>query len=457
MKFIRSILLTGLGLTSVAALALTPACGSSSSSSTPSVDGGKDSATGGDSSTSKTDSSKPKTDGTTPTTDGGADSSTPTSPGTPPSSTGPATTSTDIHNFAIHHLYLGDTAPTPAFTADTNAWKNLGYNIDGLDTTSATASGICTPYTTSSKAAVDGNNGIDNAFGESLVPTLNSLLPSIDPTAPGGLSQTVSASIESGAFTLEVDTVGLTTSATQTNTILTGQLFAGGTYGGTPPMTGTGTGAYFTQTDNWPVVGTLLQGSTVSSGSKIQFSGSYVNDGVWVSGAPTDVTIAMSLGGGTLNLTVHHAVMTFQHTIDSAGQGHATNGIISGVLETTELWTAVEAMVGALAPTDCGDLVVAKGYVYGAQDLIINSGVVTNTSGTPCNAISIGLGFDADEIAPPPTIAATSDAGAGAPCGSSGSGSGTSSGGSSSTSGGSTSTSAGSSSSSHASSSSSSH
>ena len=42
---------------------------------------------------------------------------------------------------------------------------------------------------------------------------------------------------------------------------------------------------------------------------------------------------------------------------------------------------------------------------------------MTNVKGTACNGITIGLAFDADEIAQPDTVAPVADAGAAtAPC-----------------------------------------
>ncbi len=406
MKLVRTLLLTGLGVTSLAALLLAQGC-SSSSSTVSTTDGGthKD---GGNA----TDSGKPKTDSGKPTGDTGTDSAA-AGTGEPPASSGSPTTSTAEHTFAIHHLYLGDTDPTPSYTADANAWKSLGYNIDGK-TSTMTSTDVCTPYNKSSKAQQDGNNGIDNAFGGVLVPALGPLIKEVDPTAVGGMSETVTASIIGGSFTLEVDTIGFTSSPTQTNTSLTGQLFAGGAYGSTPPLTGTS----FSLSDNWPVESSLLNGTTVASGSKIKFPQAYVNNGIWVSGTPVDLTLSLGIAGQTLTLTIHHAVMSFQHTVDSTGQGHAANGIISGVIVTKELINALNVMVGDIDSTSCTYLPILEPDLYEAQDLIIDSsGNVTNTSGTACNAISIGMGFDADEIQPPSTIAAGTDSAIGVPCG----------------------------------------
>jgi hypothetical protein len=40
-----------------------------------------------------------------------------------------------------------------------------------------------------------------------------------------------------------------------------------------------------------------------------------------------------------------------------------------------------------------------------ASDILYDGATISNVSGQACNAISIGLGFDATEIAPPSVIA----------------------------------------------------
>jgi len=415
MKLVRTLTFAGLGAGSLAALVLmSQGCGSTA------ANGPEDSGTGSSSSKS---SSKSSSSGSTSATSSGSNSgsasSTAVGGGTPPPASGPATTSTTKHNFAIHHLYVGDDTPTPSYTPSSTAWKTIGYNIDGLDTT-ASSTNVCTPYTHGQTAQqIDGANGIDNAFGSQIVPQLSAI---------GNLSSTVSLKIIGGSFSILIDTTGLTDSTTpaQTNTALGGELFAGSTYtgGGAPPLTGTS----FSLTDNWPVSSALLtDGMTIAGGSKINFPAAYVTNNVWVSGAPVNLGLSLSLEGETLTLTIHSAVISFTRTVDSAGQNHATNGIISGVLETTEFISAINQVVGQISGgAECSLVSAIEPLIYNAQDIIIDSttGAVSNTAGTPCNGVSIGLAFDADEIAQPSVVAPNVDAGTALPpCGSSGTGS----------------------------------
>jgi len=104
-------------------------------------------------------------------------------------------------------------------------------------------------------------------------------------------------------------------------------------------------------------------------------------------------------------------------TVDGAGQYHAKVGQISGVIETSELLNAINVIGGKLGY--CSVISAVLPSIQASQDIIISGSSVSNTAGTPCNGISIGLDFDADEIALPSTIIPPVDAGGGgAPCGS---------------------------------------
>jgi hypothetical protein len=158
---------------------------------------------------------------------------------------------------------------------------------------------------------------------------------------------------------------------------------------------------------------------TIPGGATVSFPDAYVASGVWVSGTPVTMPVTLSLGGEALPLTIHHAVLSFTHA-ENGSQGLAKNGIISGALETTELVAAINQFGGNLSGgSECSVISsVLVPIVYDAQDLILDpsSGSVSNTAGTACNAISIGLAFDADEVEAPSTVAPSVDAGNLPPC-----------------------------------------
>jgi hypothetical protein len=323
----------------------------------------------------------------------------PSDAGTPPGRSGDATPSTTATLFAIHHLWLGDSLANPTFSlpdAGVSPWATFGYNIDGLITTQ-----YSTDVCTLDKAAgatpakqVDGVDGIDNSFGENILSTIASAIPMI--------SETVSGSITNGSFDVLIGTVGLTASPTQTNTGLTGALLNGAPYAGAPPLNDAG---FFQVTDDWPVFSDSLHGS-LEAGAVESFASAYVTNGVWVNGSPGDLTLKLLLQGQPLVLQIHQAVVTFTHTVDGAGQDHATNGTISGVLKTTEL--LAEINIVAAQQDYCAAATILLDSMAAASDILSDG---TNVKGTACDGISIGIAFDADGIALPTVVTPSVDAG----------------------------------------------
>ena len=348
MKLARVLTVVGLGLSVVGAIAVS-ACSS-----------GDDSSTGGGGQTGAVPPSLPS----------GAQ----------------ATTSTADHNFALKALLLGD-APRGSTAQSPTAWKKYGYNIDGKIST-ASSTDLCTPAQGAQKSLVytDGDNGIDNSFGENILPIILN-------TAGADATAKINQSITQGAFTIEIQIKGLSDDPKQTNSGLTGFLNAAGHFSdaGTPPT--------FSTSDNWPVLNTLLTNPQDPSSSKISFPNAYVVNGTWVNGpfgsASNDIVIAISLSGVSLSLTVHKAILTFDHTSAAV----ADNGTIAGVINTEELITGLKAVAGRISTQLCSGSAfdgIAQ-QIRQASDILSDG---TNSAGKPCDGISIGLGFTAAQIAP---------------------------------------------------------
>jgi hypothetical protein len=314
---------------------------------------------------------------------------------TAPASTGSATTTTPAQNFALHTLQLGDTDRSG--NSSLTAWENYGFNIDGKITNSQSTD-VCTLYTgAQSSVQQDGAMGIDNSFGSNILPLVLSV-------GGSSLDETLNNSINGGAFTVMFDIEGLSsgtsgTATSQTNTGLTGQLFAGGKFvsadGGAAMPT-------WTTADNWPVVGSLLNNPTsVASGSMIQFPDSYIVNGTWVSGSPiATLSLTLSVSGQNLTLNVHQATVTMTRMSGT----HMANGTIAGVITTTELLASLMQIAGHLSTSLCsGDAFNSIATQIEQDSDIIHDG--TNVPGTACDAISIGLGFTADEIGVPEKVA----------------------------------------------------
>ena len=330
----------------------------------------------------------------------------------PPCSTGGPTKIASAHNYAVHQLFLGDTDPDGTPDA-TNGWTHYGYDIDGKDTTSASTD-VCRLVTGAvARTQQDGPNGLDNSFGANLLPQIAELAPNP--------SSAVNASIAQGHFTVMTDVTGFDDSAGNTTsaTGLTGVVLAGSdiSASGAP---------VFAPSFGWPVRPELLDCFPNCGGvtnpaahSTVQLTGAYQSGGTFVSGAPTQLDLSLTIAGQPLQLTVHAAVITFQ----PQSPGHVTNGIISGAIATQDFVNAIHDVVGFfLNGSLCSGtaLVGIENEIAQASDVIVNGNTVTNAPGTTCNGISVGLGFTADEIAPPTTVGPVSPGGTN-PCNDNGS------------------------------------
>ena len=329
-------------------------------------------------------------------------------PPPPPPEGGAPATITKSHNYALHQLFLGDTDRAGITNAD--AWKDFGYNLDGKVTTAASTD-VCKLVAGSTKQVqIDGKGGIDNSFGANIMPIIGTL----DSTAGNQLN----ASIQGGSFSIFTyvtgfdDSAGNHTSATG----LKGVLLAGGKYsldGGVPA---------WDTTTVWPVLpdpglitGCVPYSATGASGcpagtdpiggAKIRFDKAFQTNGTFVNGTPAPLTLSLSIGGQSLSLSIASAVITF----DPKAPGEVTNGTIAGVLETEALINGLRSVAGNISTSLCtGSAFQAIALqIQQTSDILIDGNSnVTNTTGTTCNGISIGLGINSVEIAAPTTIAA---------------------------------------------------
>lgn len=291
----------------------------------------------------------------------------------------------NVYTFAIETLYLGELARGTT-TPTTTAWKNFGYDIDGLTTTSSSIN-VCTLAQGAPKSdQTDGTNGIDNSWGATLLPIIQSAASLPTPS----LAETTL--IDQGSFTLQIQVTGLSDDPEQSALGLTSQLFTSGAYGN-------GTPAFDSSTD-WPVLSTsVVDGTSIASGSTVQFSTSYITDGVFVSGTASNaITVLFSANGVSMPIIIHDPVITFTHPSHSL----AAYGVLSGVLDTQEFIDALQVVAGQISTSLCGsafDGIAAQ--IRQAQEIL---GDGTNVVNVPCDAISIGLGFEATLVHNPTTV-----------------------------------------------------
>jgi hypothetical protein len=313
----------------------------------------------------------------------------------PPPDSGTATRAS--HNYAIRTLYIStDRQGNPS----ADAWKSYGYNLDGLVTTQ-TSTDVCTLSAGAPSAAqLDGNGGIDNSFGANIWTI-------VEDVAGAQAQEMINASIGAGQFTVMMDVTGFDDTPGNTTSALglTGVLLAGGNYadlnGGAAPSWNTST--------HWPILPSLLQGCTAATGcpagtdpvasAQITFPAAYQASGTFVNGTPTTLSLSLSLGGSALAIDIDSALITF-----APAAGGVTNGTIAGTIRASDLITQFEGVAGSLSTTLCGGTAFAAVSlaINQASDIVIDAaGNVSNAAGSDCNGISVGIGFDATEIATP--------------------------------------------------------
>lgn len=137
----------------------------------------------------------------------------PSTHATPPPNTGqPCPPTFDVETFAIDSLDFGERTPT--------GWESIGYDLDGK-ITAANSTDVCAQAAGAPRSnQVDGNDGIDNAFGHLIAPILGSVF------GVTALSDPLTAAIRAGRFTLQVQTVGLSSDPLQSCGDLVAAVFA---------------------------------------------------------------------------------------------------------------------------------------------------------------------------------------------------------------------------------------
>lgn len=197
--------------------------------------------------------------------------------------------------------------------------------------------------------------------------------------------------------TLLIQVTGLDAAASDATGLKT-SIFVGGAYGsGAPAMD---------STTDWPVLTTCLNDNkTIESGARVAFNDSFVTNGMFATGTPTDeaIEVPISFGANWLSpgwvavLRIHHATITFVRSKETPTR--ITNGIIAGVLDPVEVSSAF-----GFWSSDC----TGDPSEYGYYNDVLHDG--TNAKGVPCEGISIGLAFTAVQVANPTQVTATDNA-----------------------------------------------
>jgi hypothetical protein len=263
-------------------------------------------------------------------------------------------------------------------TSSPNAWKQYGYDLDGLISTKS-SSNLCQPAVgaPSSTPYPDGNEGIDNSYGKNILPTFLSLIPTFEDDLNSAIAQ------GDKTFLIEIEQMG-----TQANyQDLLGKWYVGRDFAGTPQFTGS---------DSWPIGPEALSNPSDIDSSSIQFATSYVNDHTWVSQPTVNFTIAFP--GDDFNLAgipLRNVTISMELEPDLSG---ATHGIIAGIIDTESYINELQKVVGNFALNLCDSAAFQSlaDQIRQASDIMIDG---SQDPSKTCNGISFGMGFEATAAA----------------------------------------------------------
>jgi hypothetical protein len=279
--------------------------------------------------------------------------------------------------FAISKLYYGDTNRGGVSSPD--AWKSYGLNIDGK-VTGAGATEACTPVPGSlCESSLDGNDGLDNAFGENV-------LPIIITTGGADSPSFANAALQRGGGTILIRLDGL--GSADDASLLPGSLYRA-LPTATPPAW---EGSDVRDVDAYSVVGGDASQPTALLPS------AYMSGRVWVAGpasgpAYLDSQIAAGSAAGR-TLLPPLPVRRLQIVMQIAPDGRSATGTLAGIVRTDDIRSFAALYATTLVPSLCASSGIGSVTDLFAQasDIMVDG---TNEPGQTCDGISLGLGFDA--------------------------------------------------------------
>lgn len=284
---------------------------------------------------------------------------------------------------AVSKLYLGDT-DRDGTPDKTNGWKQYGFDLDGKSST-AQSTDVCQPLNAGWPKNVypDGPGGIDNNFGKLILPMFLGISSSF--------SSSVNGQITSGKGTILFDISALGPGSDQNP--IGARMYRGADLGH-PPL--------FDGSDVWPVNPASLASPTDITSALDQFPQSYLTANTWVGVPAGDITVNLAVMGVSLPLTIKHGVVTMN--LDATHTG-ARMGTIAGVISVEALVASIKYVAGNFDSSLCASPTIDSigSQVEQAADILQDG---TQDPTKSCDAISIGLGFDAQvvqlgAIAPP--------------------------------------------------------
>jgi hypothetical protein len=274
---------------------------------------------------------------------------------------------------AISQIAYGDTDANGL--PSQNAWKQIGLNIDGK-VTSTCATDVCTLVGGATNTTqLDGDNGIDNSFGENFLPVMDTLYSAYTSDANQALTK------GDPTMLLQLDGTG----ADPSYAPLPGALYRAAPSAAAPRWDGS---------DVRDVDTVSLVGGSLSQPLAV-VSGGYMTQRTWV-GAPSTGTAYLDMhftvnGYPMPPLPIEHLQIVTQVAAD----GGTATGTLAGVVRTSDFvaWAHRWAYVAgwsSLCTASALDSVTTQ--IEQMSDIMADG---SNGPGQQCDGISVGLGFQA--------------------------------------------------------------
>lgn len=278
--------------------------------------------------------------------------------------------------FALRTLRLG--------TEPAQDWMSLGFDLDGLATTaddSAANTTTCArPVGSPPALLTDGNGGIDNNFGGHFMQSLRALWSDVETSA--------NASISDGTETMLLRIEGLSETGASDSVHVPGAIYLA--HGLASPK--------HDGKDRWPVLrSSVIEGDLGKP--LVTFPDGYLSGGIWVSGAlqKTMLSVPIHIGDKRIRYVLDAAEIAF----DVAGHDH---GVIAGYTIKASLDRVLDdiATVFDVCPGNA-----AYDQVKAALELSFDLSADApglQKIGAPCDALSTGVGFTVEDVAPPTEV-----------------------------------------------------
>ena len=271
---------------------------------------------------------------------------------------------------------------TVSYVTSADAGPPLGFNLDGVCTCEDAGPPSCS---SGSVKHCDGPDGRDVA-GNALLEVLNSF------ASGGGVSVNLNSQIASGQDTILIGIANYNGGLDDTEVALTSYIASGlrGADGGYMPPQWDGN-------DAWDVDPASTGGSTMVDGGYVYTpvfvsTQAYVSNGVLVARVPK---AAFGLGVGTVEATTVVLMGTLKRAPGSYG---LVAGQVAGRVTSHSILSLVAVLQDPFnsAMDICGTdptYVTVRQAVCGALDIAADS--LKDNTGAPCDAISLGFGFEA--------------------------------------------------------------